>query len=49
MKKNLLKYLEGNEYPGRGICLGLSPKGDKAMIAYWIMGRSTNSRNRIWL
>ncbi len=48
MKKNLLKYLEGNEYPGRGICLGLSPNGAKAMIAYWIMGRSANSRNRIF-
>ncbi len=48
MKKNLYKYLAGNEYPGRGICLGLSPDGGKAMIAYWIMGRSVNSRNRVF-
>ena len=48
MKKNLYKYLAGNEYPGRGICLGLSPDGSKAMVAYWIMGRSANSRNRVF-
>lgn len=48
MKKNLYKYLAGNDYPGRGICLGLSPDGSKAMIAYWIMGRSANSRNRVF-
>ena len=45
MKKNLYTYLAGNEYPGRGICIGRSPDGTKAMIAYWIMGRSANSRN----
>ena len=48
MKKNLYRYLSGNEYPGRGICLGLSPDGTKAMVAYWIMGRSANSRNRVF-
>ncbi len=48
MKKNLFKYLRGNEYPGRGICIGLCPDGSKAMIVYWIMGRSANSRNRIF-
>lgn len=48
MKKNLYKYLSGNEYPGRGICLGLTPDGSKAMVAYWIMGRSQNSRNRVF-
>lgn len=48
MRKNLAKYLASNEYPGRGICIGLSPKGNKAMIAYWIMGRSVNSRNRVF-
>ena len=48
MKKDLFKYLAGNEYPGRGICLGISPDGSKAMIAYWIMGRSVNSRNRVF-
>lgn len=49
MKKNLYTYLAGNEYPGRGICIGRSPDGTKAMIAYWIMGRSANSRNRIFV
>ena len=34
MKKNLYKFLAGNEYPGRGIVIGMSPDGDKAMIAY---------------
>ena len=48
MKKNLYTYLAGNEYPGRGICIGRSPDGTKAMIAYWIMGRSENSRNRVF-
>ena len=48
MKKNLYKYLAGNEYPGRGICLGLSSDESKAMVAYWIMGRSANSRNRVF-
>lgn len=48
MKKDLYKYLAGNEYPGRGICLGLTADGSKAMIAYWIMGRSQNSRNRVF-
>ena len=40
--------LSGNEYPGRGIVLGLTPDGQKAVIAYWIMGRSANSRNRVF-
>jgi IMP cyclohydrolase len=48
MKKNLYKYLAGNEYPGRGICIGKTPGGHSAMIAYFIMGRSTNSRNRVF-
>ena len=29
MKKNLYKYLSGNDYPGRGICIGLAPDGAK--------------------
>jgi IMP cyclohydrolase len=49
MKKNLYKYLAGNDYPGRGIVLGKSPDGQKAFVAYWIMGRSANSRNRIFV
>ena len=48
MKKNLYKYLAGNDYPGRGIVLGQSPDGQKAFVAYWIMGRSANSRNRVF-
>ena len=48
MKKNLYKYLAGNDYPGRGIVLGKSPDGQKAFVAYWIMGRSANSRNRVF-
>jgi IMP cyclohydrolase len=48
MKANLYEYLAGNEYPGRGICIGKTPSGKKAMIAYFIMGRSVNSRNRVF-
>lgn len=48
MKKNLYQYLAKNDYPGRGICLGLAPDGQTAMAAYWIMGRSANSRNRVF-
>ena len=48
MKKNLNKFLAGNDYPGRGIVLGQSPDGEKAYVAYWIMGRSSNSRNRVF-
>jgi IMP cyclohydrolase len=47
MKDNLYEYLAGNEYPGRGICIGKTT-GGKAMIAYFIMGRSVNSRNRVF-
>jgi IMP cyclohydrolase len=48
MKQDLYEFLAGNEYPGRGICIGKSPSGDKAMVAYFIMGRSANSRNRVF-
>jgi len=40
--------LQNNTYPGRGIIVGKSADGKSAMIAYFIMGRSTNSRNRIF-
>lgn len=40
--------LEGNPYPGRGIIVGKSEDGKKAAAAYFIMGRSANSRNRIF-
>ncbi len=41
--------LAGNEYPGRGIVLGMDDAGEHLVIAYFIMGRSENSRNRIFL
>ncbi len=40
--------LSSNTYPGRGIIIGQSADGKNAMIAYFIMGRSVNSRNRIF-
>lgn len=40
--------VEGNAYPGRGIVVGETPDGSKAVIAYFIMGRSVNSRNRVF-
>ena len=46
--KNPAAYLSANEYPGRGVMLGQSPSG-KAVLAYFIMGRSENSRNRIFV
>ena len=42
------KLLSNNTYPGRGIMIGQSADGKNAMIAYFIMGRSANSRNRIF-
>ncbi|WP_282924161.1 IMP cyclohydrolase [Mediterraneibacter massiliensis] len=41
--------LRGNAYPGRGIIIGKSKDGKKAVAAYFIMGRSVNSRNRIFV
>lgn len=46
--KSLATELNTNTYPGRGIVLGKSNDGKKAVIAYFIMGRSANSRNRIF-
>lgn len=46
---NIKSELEGNTYPGRGIILGMTPDGAKAAIAYFIMGRSENSRNRVFV
>ncbi|MBQ8533129.1 MAG: IMP cyclohydrolase [Clostridia bacterium] len=45
---DLKTLLSENTYPGRGIVIGKSADGKKAMIAYFIMGRSENSRNRIF-
>ena len=42
------ELLMDNTYPGRGIVIGKTPDGTKAMTAYFIMGRSENSRNRIF-
>ena len=42
------ELLKDNTYPGRGIIIGKTPDGRKAMAAYFIMGRSDNSRNRIF-
>jgi len=41
--------LKGNRYPGRGIIIGMTPDGTRFMQVYWIMGRSENSRNRIFV
>ena len=46
---NLAEKLAGNTYPGRGIVLGISPDGKTAVSAYFIMGRSVNSRNRVFI
>lgn len=43
------KELQENSYPGRGIIIGRSQDGKKAVTAYFIMGRSENSRNRIFV
>lgn len=48
-KKNLAKELAGNAYPGRGIVIGKSADGKYAVTAYFIMGRSGNSRNRVFV
>ncbi len=45
---DLKTLLSENTYPGRGIVIGMSEDGKSAMIAYFIMGRSVNSRNRIF-
>ena len=46
---DLSALLKGNAYPGRGVLLGRSEDGKSAVIAYFIMGRSENSRNRIFV
>lgn len=46
---DLTALLRGNPYPGRGIVLGSSSDGEKSVIAYFIMGRSENSRNRVFV
>ena len=46
---SFFKELESNAYPGRGIMLGRTADGKKAVISYFIMGRSENSRNRVFV
>ena len=47
--RSLEQELKGNAYPGRGIVLGESADGKYAVTAYFIMGRSANSRNRVFV
>ncbi|MCQ2611710.1 MAG: IMP cyclohydrolase [Treponema sp.] len=46
---SLKEELSSNQYPGRGIVIGRSADGSKAVTAYFIMGRSSNSRNRVFV
>ena len=48
-KLDIVQELKGNAYPGRGIIIGKTPDGKKAVTAYFIMGRSENSRNRVFV
>lgn len=45
---DIAQLLKGNPYPGRGIVIGRSADGQSAVTAYFIMGRSVNSRNRVF-
>ena len=47
--RNIANELAGNAYPGRGIIIGKTPDGKNAVTAYFIMGRSVNSRNRVFV
>ena len=46
---SLAEKLRSNTYPGRGIVLGLTADGTHSVAAYFIMGRSQNSRNRVFV
>ena len=46
---DLAAEIGSTSYPGRGIVIGRTPDGKKAAIAYFIMGRSSNSRNRVFV
>ena len=46
---SLQEELQANAYPGRGIVIGKTPDGTRAVTAYFIMGRSENSRNRVFV
>ena len=47
--RSLSEELSSTSYPGRGIIIGRTPDRAKAAIAYFIMGRSANSRNRVFV
>ncbi len=47
--RSLAAELSSTTYPGRGIVVGKTPDGKHAAIAYFIMGRSENSRNRVFV
>ena len=50
MKKiDIYEELKSNDYPGRGIVIGKSADCKSAVTAYFIMGRSVNSRNRVFI
>ena len=46
---SLEQELKENAYPGRGIVVGRTADGTRAVAAYFIMGRSANSRNRVFV
>jgi len=48
MRFSIEDLLRANDYPGRGIILGISEDGNRSVLMYFIMGRSVNSRNRIF-
>jgi len=49
MAESNLEGLANNSYPGRGIVVGLDKTGEYLVLIYWIMGRSANSRNRVFV
>ncbi len=49
ISKDNLNNLRSNKYPGRGMIIGLTPDSTRIVQVYWIMGRSENSRNRIFV
>ena len=46
---SLPALLQQNAYPGRGLALGMTPDGGRLVAVYFIMGRSENSRNRVFI
>ena len=48
-RQNFARHLAANPYPGRGLVLGRAESGASFIQVYWIMGRSENSRNRVFV